>query len=406
LWSPEHTPSLQVVADDIRRERTGIHARVTLTYDGRYLDDDTFNIGRSEERGRLARACAKLVNGSADLPAETIRYELGVFCSGLGEAWETRQILESSPDVDGETPPLEFILRPYLINGGGTVVFGPPGTGKSYLLIVMAVSIGSGIPYFWTIAQQRPVYFVNLERSQASVERRLSMVSRILGVRGKSHNITFLHARGLPLAAIQRHARTYQRRHPTAVMMLDSLSRTGTSGSLVEDSTATRIMDTLNGVFNTWMAIGHTPRNDTDHIFGSQLFDAAMDIGVKLTGERDGDKLGLMLEVTKANDIGVPPPSYLSLRFDGSEGVEDPRLAGIENARRGEFSELAVKERRTHKQTIMDFVLSVEQATPSEIVEHTGIEKTTVSRFLRGEEFVLVRKEGRNRWYGVAIVDG
>ena len=50
----------QLTAESLRRERTGIHVRVTLRMDGVVLSWTDLNIARDQDRLRLANNCHRL----------------------------------------------------------------------------------------------------------------------------------------------------------------------------------------------------------------------------------------------------------------------------------------------------------------------------------------------------------
>jgi hypothetical protein len=69
-------------------------------------------------------------------------------------------------------------------------------------------------------------------------------------------------------------------------------------GDLTENGAGNKIVDALNGMAETWLAIGHTPRASAEHVYGTVHFDAGADLMVKLTSEQDEDgPLGISLEM-------------------------------------------------------------------------------------------------------------
>ena len=132
-----------------------------------------------------------------------------------------------------------------------------------------------------------------------------------------------VNARGRRLADIYDSVRTAVRRRETEVLILDSISRAG-FGRLTEDTSANEIVDQLNSLCECWLAIGHTPREDGSHVYGSQMFDAGMDIGVQATPSETASWKAVGLRMTKANDIPIAPLYVLGLRF-GEKGLERSR---------------------------------------------------------------------------------
>ena len=78
-------------------------------------------------------------------------------------------------------------------------------------------------------------------------------------------------------------------------------------------------MDMLNGLGVAWLALAHTPREDEGHAFGSQMFDAAADLAIRMYTEVNtvaGPSLGIALRVTKTNDTGYPDPRLIVFEFN------------------------------------------------------------------------------------------
>lgn len=382
-------------ATDIRRERTGVHAVIAIGHGNSILAHDTFNIGRNEERRRLAKSAH---GDLSDLARESyslkqLVHDLDLFCLDATQAWESRFALDVY-DVE-ETKPVQFALQDYLLTAGGTIMFGPPGTGKSYLSILMATSIATGSDKIWKVVKDRAVLYINLERSAESVKRRSSMAMRILGNGHSQNPVFFLNARGRSLAEVKRKTAEFTAEFPKNSIFVDSLSRIGV-GSLVDDETANRGGDMLNALGSSWFAVGHTARSDNSHVFGSQMWDATEDIGIKLTSEESDGKLGVCLTVVKGNDIAKPAPSYYALKF------ENDILTEVEIAKPSEFPELLAGQKTSDLQRVIDYLRTAGKSFPTEIAQDTGVDIGNVSRLLHNTQiFHFIGKEEKHNVYSL-----
>ena len=397
--------SIRFISREVRRERTGVHALVAIAHEDTALAHSTFNIGRSEDRSRLAKAAAKMLTPvvTKDYSLQQLTHDLDVFCLGLGAAWEEQRFTEDLFDVDDPIEPLRRVLWPYVIEGGGTIFFGPPGGGKSYLGLTMALSIGAGVSRLWRVDQPRPILFVNLERDGASMKRRLQLLCHIFGIHGTAHRVTLLNARGQSLAAVERKARAFMAAHNDGVLFVDSISRAG-QGSLVDDETANRIVDLLNRVCRTWVAIGHSPRADQSHLYGSIHFEAGEDIGVKVAAEKRGNTLGIALEMVKANDVAFAPICYLALEFNESpDDPDDTYLSNIRKATAREFPELASGRALSRFEKIRGWLEDNGPASAREIDKALRIGESHVTEVLRNNPnaFRFVEKRGASSLYDV-----
>lgn len=388
-------------ARDIRRERTGIHARVDIQVNAVTLAYSTFNIERDEDRVRLANSAFTQYsrNGLADdYKKDFIKKDLDLFCDGL---WE-EHVSELMPEMMGGTlTPSRptFLLEPYIIEGGGTILFAPPGRGKSWSALVMAVAIDAGITTsLWTV-KQTPVLFVNLERSAPSLRDRLGAVNAALGL-PRERPLGTINARGRSLTDVYEACERWVTEHAVGCVILDSLSRAGV-GDMNENLVGNRTMDLLNALVPTWFAPAHPPRKDPSHVFGSQMFDAAADVIVQVLSEQgETGPLGIGLQVTKVNDFRVPPMQLLAYEFD------DYGLTSIRRARPGEFPEVEAGRKGNTIREMKEFILDQDGAIASghEVAEALGKSRSLVSRLLRDrtEDFVFLRKQGRLSLYGVA----
>ena len=142
---------LTLRAEAIRRQPSGIHARVFALLGpspngSDPLTWDTFNVERQTDRTHFTNKAWDKIKGMPfvkdAMSQRQWAYQVDVFCSSLWQTWagQYRAQLEGDEDVQA----LSFLLEPYVIEGCGTIIFAPPGAGKSYLTMAMAVAIDAG----------------------------------------------------------------------------------------------------------------------------------------------------------------------------------------------------------------------------------------------------------------------
>ena len=232
-------------AQNIRRMPTGVHANLELTLNKVILSWGYLNVERDEDRVRLANSTYRML-GEADqgaYPKEYLKHDLDLFCRELWPAFVAQHRAERM-FVSSEPPPLGFLLQPYILEDAGTIAFAPPGQGKSYLGLIWAVSIDAGISSLWHV-KQAPTYYVNLERSRSSLERRLYYVNMALGL-PVERELWILNARGKNLAEVEAAIRQDVQEHGIQAIVVDSLSRAGV-GDMNDNGPMNRAMDILNG---------------------------------------------------------------------------------------------------------------------------------------------------------------
>lgn len=371
---------LGVQAQYVRRERTGLHGRLTITYGTTVLAWSNFNLEKDEERVRIANsAYSHLRKPLIDTyKKEFLKHDLDLFCRGLDDAMVgTIEVEQLGGPL--ERKPLDFWLPPYLISGGGTILYGPPGRGKSYTALLMAISLDAGLRMFWPVPRARRPLFVNLERSRDSLAARIGAVNRALGL-PPDRKLDVINARGRTLAEVADRVRRAMHEHGKDVLFLDSISRAG-AGDLNENQPVNRITDLLNNLSPTWLALGHTPRGDESHVYGSTMFEAAADVMVMLASERRADgTIGIGLEITKANDAPTGGPmQVLAYSFD------DMGLTGCSHGDPSQFSELLARKRMSTAELIEEYLAGCPEADAGSIADAVGKDRTTVTRTARSD---------------------
>ena len=271
---------------------------------------------------------------------------------------------------------------------------------KSYLCMLFAVSVDAGINRFFNVKQARVMY-VNLERGKQSMARRLGLINRALGLPA-DRPLLMLNERGKRLADVYDAAKNMSEEEGVQVIFLDSLTRGG-FGDLNGNEEANRAMDYLNRLCPAWVAIAHTPRQDDSHIFGSQMFDAAMDIGINVRRQKKDDgTVGVGLVVKETNDTGSPPMRVLAFEFDQFG------LSAVREAQRHEFPEIEESQTstpRTNSERILDQFLAFGRLSVTQVSDdlkiNNGTVYTEVSKLVAEGNLIEVGREGRSKLYGV-----
>jgi len=394
VW--QHEP-VQFRAENIRREKTGVHGKTTILHKYHPLAWSVFNLERAEERTKLAKAAFARLNPEVknQYPEDSLKQDFDLFC---GDLWRF-YLSHYAPELiygDEKPLPLTFYLRPYIMRGGGTIMFAPPGRGKSNTALLWAQSINSGVSKYWEV-KQCPVLLINLERSRETIQRRLSAINNILGLPAVTP-LRILNARGQSLNDIMDACKRAIKQFGIKLVILDSISRSG-FGDLTENRPVNAIIDALSGLCETWVALAHTPRADETHIYGGVMFEAGADIVVKLSSAISGNgTLGLGYEITKANDISYGKLKTYAMEF-GETGLQNFR-----EARPYEFPEIEGQIKKPMIQAITDYILEQDkgEATASELADSLTLNRGNVANVLRQSgHFVQTRKEGRNAYYGV-----
>jgi len=385
---------LSFQAEAIRSERTGIHARISISHDYKTLAWSLLNLERSEDRTRLSNLAFTGLK-LKDYTKEHLRRDLDLFCSGL---WD-EHLLTFTPELVTGTETIEppsFYLFPYIIEGGGSILFAPPGRGKSITALLWAQSINSGISSIWK-TQKAPVLFINLERSAKSVTSRLSYVNNVLGIATRSP-LLILNARGKSLSDIAPTITKTIRQCSIRLIILDSMSRAG-FGDLNENRPVNAIIDTLSSLCPTWVALGHTSRQSEEHLYGSIMADAGADIVIQLRTQSSANgTLGLGFEITKANDLPHYDQQILAFEF------ADWGLKAVRKAKPFEFSDIEAKKKPDMIQALVDYISNKDSADACsvELESALGYNRANISHALNNSpQFVKTRKDKLTQYFGL-----
>lgn len=387
---------LEFEARDIRQTPTGVHARITITTDGRIAAFTVMNTERDEDRVRLANAAARRM-GLAKDRNEAVKVRLDQFCGSLWEWWTQALEAQWTPGAASDDY-TRWLLDPFVVERGGTILFGPPGGGKSWTALAWAMNVHHGRGP-WGDMDPRRVVFVNLERPAHSVARRVRDLGRIFGI--DEPGLDVINGRGLTLASVHdvvvRAAEGTKETPPAQLIIVDSLSRAG-AGDLNTNEAANSAMDLLNATGAAWVCIAHSPRADSTHVYGSVMLDAAADLCVRLQSSYGFDErvMGVQLEVTKANDVPRGRPQTWALGFANSADGGASHLASWQVGEQADFPELTSVTTPV-SQLVRDYLMSEGKATASEIADAIGRDHDTVKTTLnrgRGRRFNIVEPGG------------
>ena len=385
-------------AEDIRSERTGTHAKIYLGVDAYLKAWDNFNVERSAERTRLANAAhRKYPEALKQLySANQLQHDLDMFATFIWPKW----VETTTPSrVVGYTERVmpEFVLNPYIVRGGGTIIFGPPERMKTMTALTMAICVDAGLQFPFT-TEQGPVLYINLERPEGSMQRRLGDLNRALGL-SPDRPIMMLNARGKSLAMVEDGIEKAVAEEGVKVGFLDSISRAG-YGDLIDNRVANQTIDIMNGLFDTWVGIAHSPRNDSTHLFGSMHFEAGADILIQLLTEyTEENTIGVGFQVVKSNDMKRPPIGSIGYQFD------DYGVSHIWHPTQADFPELLALKAAAGGQTaeIKEFLLGNGAAHAEEIAKAINFSRGSVAKILSASKlFTVVDKVGHKVFYGVA----
>jgi len=304
-------------ASNFRTERSNKKATVSIYIDALLLEEDDITIGKRDDRQRLMNSAHKQLCDGVDIKWKQnfpMASAQRLFMNYLKDVWGKWHDTQGVTDTIGTEPTeVPWLLPPFVTTNAGTITFAPPSSGKSWLALSLAVAVNAGGSFLWTPKKQVNALYINLERSPESFERRLGSVNTaILGEQYRKQPLKMLHARGKSLTDVGETVERAVNKYDIGLVILDSLSRAGSS--LIDDTAANRTMDSLNRFGCAWLAIGHTPRDNVNHVFGSQMFSAAADQEWSVSHQQHDNIMYQKMSMIKGND--VPNMSDVHIKYE------------------------------------------------------------------------------------------
>ena len=379
--------------EDFRKQATGTHGKVFIGIDRRILNYTVLNLDRDEDRVRFVNSAFNMLPPMVKetLDKGELKHTFDLFClNGYTEYVGTQKASFLVPLAD-RTPP-GFMIEPFIIRGGGSILFGPPGKGKSYVAMTIALAVGAGLTDMFNVTQGR-VLFVNLERSAESLQRRLLNINLSLGI-PNDYPLLTLNARGKTLDDVIEAVDESIKEHDVKLVVLDSISRAG-FGDLNDNRPVNKIIDTMNNTCETWIGLAHAPRGDSSHVYGSVHFDAGADIVIQQVSEARERSLGIGLNIVKANDVGKMPMMVLGYEFD------DIGLTKIWFPKASEFPELMLSKPVSTAEEVHDYLSEVDNATAGEIASSLNKSRSMISSILNSDERYVASQRGREKVFGL-----
>jgi len=392
----EGAPDLWIRATNLRSTNTGVHARIAIGLDETEVDFDTFNLNRRGDRGTLVNSALKdpLMADVKDRCSQLLPPAMRAFTASV---WSFH-VQDDTPEYRGgsvERTGPAWLMEPYVLKESGTILFAPPGRGKSWTGLLWALVMDAGLDFPFKADPHRVMY-VNLERGPTSMDARLGDLNYLLGL-PRDRQLLRYDRRGRSLMDVWDAVDAAVKREGVECVFLDSLSRAG-AGDMNTNDVANRTMDALNALGGvSWVTLGHTPRGDETHVFGSQMYTAAADLEIQLLTERKADgTLGAGTKGAKANDVALPPLTIIAYEFD-KLGLSHLRIA-----RPGEFLRIENENANLDLVGQITDYLTQGAASATEIATNISSKRSTVASALSRNPglFTVVGKEGKATLYG------
>ncbi|MGL1833050.1 AAA family ATPase [Rhodocyclaceae bacterium SMB388] len=225
------------------------------------------------------------------------------------------------------TPPQPYILKPLLPSSGIAAIYGPAGSGKTFLVLDIASSIEGGSTFFGYKSKACPVVYCGLEGAGGLPQRARAI--QVAKARGAGHRLRFITA---PLSLLnpddldELACRIHEEGMNGGVVVIDTLNA-ASPGADENDSRdmgriiqgAKRLQAMVGGLV---LLVHHSGKDATRGLRGHSSLLAALDAAIEV--RREGDRREWALVKSKDASDGEAHPFKLEVVELGFDEDGDP----------------------------------------------------------------------------------
>ena len=289
-----------------------------------YSDNERIRAGNSAHRAlsNIARRDA-IEHILSVYSTDDFKLDLTTFALRAWPVYTDGQISELvAGDPDIKIP----MLLPFLVQGGTTIAYGSPKTGKSWLGLLCCLHLDSGAGPLWEVKEPVPSMYINLERDDRFLTRRTGLLNRAFDMNPK-RPLRFIHLKGKGnfLAHVDSIAAD-MKRFGIKFIVIDSITKMQ-MGDFNDNRVGAEMGNTIDRLLKdtgaTCLAIGHSAKGQkglTDEtLLGAQSQTAFADVMVRIRSSRNPEnenELGVRLEMLSANDTAPQEIPLTVLGFD------------------------------------------------------------------------------------------
>lgn len=312
--------------DHLRRSSGDLHGELTVSStstdapgDG-YVLGGNVNMSAIGTRDKLAKA---IVARAPSVRVDWLDY-IERFCRRVlasERAGEPVVVVGNRP----RRPGIPFLLHPLLVTGKPTILFGPEGTGKSFLAAAAAASFRSGEPIIegWVPSGKGQVLVLDWEDDEDEWNDRLLRITTGRGI--PPVDIIYRYGRASLADDAEEITRIVAERH-VGLVIVDSISKAAPPGREGGDpsDTASRLFAAVRFIGGTTLLLDHVTKEagtkGADRPYGSVMKPAFARVTFDLSrvDEKDNPDIGHLILTNRKRNTGARTPR-LGLRIDYSE---------------------------------------------------------------------------------------
>jgi hypothetical protein len=212
----------------------------------------------------------------------------------------------------------QWVIERYIEWDGLSVLFGPSGVGKSFVVISMACCVATGTPWFGMPVRKGPVFYIAgeghnglMRRFKAwSVESGVSLADAPLYKSRKAVQILDAESAAVLREEIERMTRQYGE---PVMIIIDTLARNfgdGDENAAKDIGRYVAVLDEIRAQYKCHIMSVHHSGHNQDRARGSSALKAAMDQEIGVAGVAGH----IAMKVTKMKDEETPIPKMFKLK--------------------------------------------------------------------------------------------
>jgi len=285
-----------------------------------------------------------------------------------------------------EPAPRRWRIEGILPERHPAIIFGDGGHGKSYLALFAATAVAAGFPFLDLATQRGPVLYLDWELDNEEFTRRAYQVARGFGLERPPHGLLYVRATA-PLLEIADQVANLVTSEGLGLVVVDSLGPACGGSDPEAARSIIPVMGTLRELAVTSLTVDHQAKMQQGQDYAAKTpFGSAYKYNlaravwqVERAGKQESS-LELLLRHKKANFGPLLQHIGVRLTFEGHtvrlERVDPTDVPGL-------FEKLPARER------VLAVLREIEEATPDDLADETGLPVKTVRNILTG-----LRKDG------------
>lgn len=332
---------------------------------------------------------------------------------GTGEI--RRALFVEAGDLVANLRPTQWLVRGYLETDALSMVFGPSGVGKSFVMVDLACCIATGTPWHHQAVTAGAVYYIAGE-GHNGIAKRMAAWQKESGVSlagapiyKSVHAVSMMDDEAVSGVVAEIDARVAAGGKKPVAVIIDTLARNMGDGDENDAKDANKFVESLDILRRTYgcnVVVVHHSGHVEGRARGSSAFKAAMDQEIEVAAAGRG----VTIRVTKMKDAETPPERRFMLKSvelmttNDGEVIDSAVLAPHGDPLDVQLAIDAEKNPITARD-LVDVVRT--DLMPFEVIkERMGLSEKQARRLLsKAQEIGLIVKSKENGGWGYRVAE-